>query len=469
MSSQKDKAKTVVARQESRALRERSEGVGQLLSAFESETAAVFLRTTPKRAHSVLHILAAMLVLMIFLAAVVKLDRVVAGSGRITPVNGAIYISPLNSGIVREVNVKVGDVVRKGQALARLDPTASRADFLQVKQRLESAKAQAERLEAEHDDKPYAPKTLNEYSKVQMAIWKQRQAEYRSSLANLDGQIRNAQATVAQYQRDIQQYSKREQLANDLLGMYQPLLESGDVSRLQYMSAKDSHEEVKRLLSDSQGQSQATAQTLLAVQAQKQAYIEKWHADAGQQLVQTRSEVQDATQLLDKANLANDLSTITAPADGVVLRIGKLSVGSVAVSPNDNNLQEPLITLVPADAPLEVEIHVASQYIGFIRTGDKARLKLDAFPFLRHGTAEGAVTTISEGSFTVDDNGQPSEPYFRVRLAITAANLKNVPESFRLVPGMTLTGDILVGRRTILSYLVEGALRTGAEAMREPG
>ena len=79
-----------------------------------------------------------------------------------------------------------------------------------------------------------------------------------------------------------------------------------------------------------------------------------------------------------------------------------------------------------------------------------------------------AVGWNSEGSFTTDDNNQPVAPYFKVRVAIKEVHLRNVPADFRLIPGMTLTGDVLVGRRTILSYLVEGGLRTGSEAMREP-
>jgi len=96
------------------------------------------------------------------------------------------------------------------------------------------------------------------------------------------------------------------------------------------------------------------------------------------------------------------------------------------------------------------------------------QLKLDAYRFLQHGTAKGVVKTISEGSFTTDDNNVPVDPYFKVRVAIKDAHLRHVPKDFRLIPGMTLAGDIMVGRRTILSYLVEGGLRTGSEAMREP-
>jgi hemolysin D len=78
------------------------------------------------------------------------------------------------------------------------------------------------------------------------------------------------------------------------------------------------------------------------------------------------------------------------------------------------------------------------------------------------------VKSISEGSFTLDENNQPVPAYFKVIVKITEVHLRNVPSNFRLIPGNTVIGDIMVGRRTILSYLVEGALRTGSEAMREP-
>ena len=67
-----------------------------------------------------------------------------------------------------------------------------------------------------------------------------------------------------------------------------------------------------------------------------------------------------------------------------------------------------------------------------------------------------------------DENNTPVAPYFKVRVTIKEVHLRNVPSDFRLIPGMTIVGDIMVGRRTILSYLVEGAMRTGSEAMREP-
>jgi hemolysin D len=94
---------------------------------------------------------------------------------------------------------------------------------------------------------------------------------------------------------------------------------------------------------------------------------------------------------------------------------------------------------------------------------------------MRHGTATGKITTISEGSFTEGPSGtgsmtagQSRDPFFKARIRIDAAQLHDVPANFRLIPGMTVHGDVLVGHRTILSYILESGMRTSFEAMREP-
>ncbi|MGA8398383.1 MAG: HlyD family type I secretion periplasmic adaptor subunit, partial [Stellaceae bacterium] len=76
--------------------------------------------------------------------------------------------------------------------------------------------------------------------------------------------------------------------------------------------------------------------------------------------------------------------------------------------------------------------------------------------------------SISEGAFTTDDNGAPTDPYYRVRVALGRVALRNVPENFRLVPGITLTGDIHIGTRSLFTYLFSGVMRGADEAMREP-
>ncbi len=449
-------------------LARRHNELAQVVGAFESETAAVFLRTAPAREHLVLYALFAMLLLALLLSAIVKLDRVVVSSGRVVPVGGEIYVSPFDAGIVREVRVKAGDVVKKGQPLALLDPTFTRADRVQLESQVASQGAAVQRLEAELSDRRYRYLASDPYQALQGGIWEKRQAEYKYNLADFASRIQSIDAQIMQYRSDTAQYQQRLNLAENVESTYRPLLEKGYVSRLQLMQATDERTELTRLLATAQQRMAALTEDLASLKAQRDAYVQKWKADVGNELVRIRDDLQQSRQNLHKAQRLDALSTLDAPSDAVVLKVGKVSSGSIAGS-GAATTQDPLFTLVPLDAPVEADVKVNARDIGFIKTGDPVQIKFDAYRFMQHGTARGRIKTISEGSFTIDDNQQPVvSPYFRARVIFEAIKLRNVPRDFRLIPGMTLQGDIMVGKRTILSYFIEGSLRTGAEAMREP-
>ncbi len=458
------------ARVESTALATRSEQKDDLLdalSAFESETVGVLARTSPTNERTVLHLLVAMMLLAVVLAAVVKLDRVVTGPGEIVSVGGPLYVSPLNAGVVRSVRVKAGDIVKKGQVLAELDPTLTGADVSQLQKRFDSDQAALERLTAEHSDQKYEPSNATTDATLQATIWRQRIAEYESNLATLDAQVLNATALVSQYSRDADQYRKRLDLAESREKMFDPLSKKGYVSQLQLSTLQDAKEEASRMYSQAENQLAGARQTLAAARSQRASYVQKWHADVGAEIVTTQSDLDTTRESLEKAKKLLELGTLVAPADAIVLKIGKVSTGSVASSMSQDFTNPQLFTLAPLDAPLEAEIKVESREIGFIRVGDPVTIKLEAYTFVEHGTADGLIKTISEGSFTTDENNQPTNPYFKVRVAITKVELRAVPADFRLIPGMTVAADVTVGQRTILAYLLEGALKTGLEAMRE--
>jgi hemolysin D len=127
-----------------------------------------------------------------------------------------------------------------------------------------------------------------------------------------------------------------------------------------------------------------------------------------------------------------------------------------------------LLTLTPLRVPLEAEVWVLASDIGFSRVGDRCVLKIDAFDYTQHGTAEGTVRWISEGSYTTDQNNQPTAPYFKIHCSVEKYNFRGVPQNFRLVPGMTLTGDLMAGTRSVIGYLFSGVLHAYYQAMREP-
>jgi HlyD family type I secretion membrane fusion protein len=177
--------------------------------------------------------------------------------------------------------------------------------------------------------------------------------------------------------------------------------------------------------------------------------------------VKNRTARDTTVEQLAKAKKNAELVTLRAPSDGIVQQIAKLSVGSVI------NEGATVVTLVPLNAQMETEVAIDARDIGFVRAGDPVTLKLAAYNYLEHGHVEGTVRTISEDSFSQQGN-QAVRPYYKATVAIDRMALRNLPEGFRLNPGMPVTADVKVGSRTLLSYLVNGALRTFDEAMREP-
>ena len=140
---------------------------------------------------------------------------------------------------------------------------------------------------------------------------------------------------------------------------------------------------------------------------------------------------------------------------------------------------EPFLTLVPLNAPREVEVNIAGRDNGFVRVADPVAIKFDTFPFSQYGLAYGMVRTVSPDSFTAGDeqrtrSGQvplsptSTEPFYRARISIDDVRLHDTPAGFQPAPGMPVTVDIKVGKRTVLSYLLGRVLPTASEAMREP-
>ena len=450
----------------SSARRERADPLAAPISAFESETQAVILSTSPSSERAILYVIMAMVVVALALMAVVKLDRVVSGAGRVLPTQGSLFVQPLDRAIVTGIVAHAGDVVSKGQVLATLDPTFAQADLKDLQQRKASAEAMVARLKAENDNRPYVVDPASNDSVTQSAIYVQRRAEYLQTINDFDARIRSGISVVQRSRQATADFQKRLEIANQLEQAQLDLQNKGFGRRLSLLSATDSRVEMGRMASDSLSAAAQAQHEVAALSAERAAYVGKWRGDVASQLFTAQNSLDATEQSLAKAAKVRDLSKLVAPANAVVLKVGRASIGSV-IDPSSNN-SEPLFTLTPVGGPLEAEIHIAARDIGFIRRGDKVRLKLEAYSFTVHGAAKGVIKTISDGSFTTGDDGQITPPYYRARVAITDARLRGVPASFRVAPGLTVTGEVLVGHRTILQYLIGGTLKTGSEAMREP-
>lgn len=244
-------------------------------------------------------------------------------------------------------------------------------------------------------------------------------------------------------------------------------------SRLNALIATDNRLEIERNLTTALNTSESAKAEYAAMTAERDGYIQNWRALIAQSLSEQSRKLSDARESLNKALLRRRLIELRADRNATVLTIAKISEGSVLQA------GEQLITLVAADAQLEVEANIAGHDDGFVRVGAPVAVKFDTFPFAQYGLAYGTVRTISADSFTAQDsaktrsgsvplNPSSTEPFYRSRITLEELKLRGVPAGFQITSGMPVTADIKVGKRTVLTYLLGRILPVISEGMREP-
>ena len=129
---------------------------------------------------------------------------------------------------------------------------------------------------------------------------------------------------------------------------------------------------------------------------------------------------------------------------------------------------EPLVTLVPLGAALIADISIGSADVGYAKIGDDAVVKVDAFPYQRHGFLVGRLRAIGEDSSAAATTGAVQALYHRSQVTLGDRRLRDLPAGARLIPGMTVTAEIEVGSRTVISYFLYPILRGIRESLREP-
>lgn len=436
----------------------------KLIRLFQSETAEIDEAPEPGKVQSALLIVAVMLVVLLGIAIVMPVDRVVESiNGKVVTVEPTLVVQAFDQSIIRGFNVRAGDRVAKGQLLATLDQTLTSADVRALQTQIASDNAQIARCQAELAQLPFNPSPADgPYAVQQRNYYLQRKAQFDAQLRSYQEQIDQLKATQLKYQVDMARYGDRDAIAKKVETMRQRLAAAQVDSQLNLLMAADQQTEMLRLADFDRNALNETQHQLAAAEATKKGFVEQWFSGVSYELLGAEKDRDGAQQQLDKANLHQGLVRMEAPQDAVVLSVAKLSVGSVLASGAE------VFELAPLHSPMEVELAVSQNEIGFIRVGDDTTIKFDAFNPAEHGTADGTVRWISDGAFLQDDAGQPTAPYYRVRIKITKVKLHDVPADFRLIPGMTLTGDIHVGHRSLFTYLTRGIVNGFSEAMREP-
>ena len=448
---------------------------------FQSPTLTLIAAAAPFTARMTLWLIGSLVLFSMVLFATVPVDRIVATTGIVQAQAPNVIVQPYETAIVRKIYVTEGQVVKKGDLLADLDPTNARSDEKATVAQMGSLKAQVDRMKAELGDKPYLSDGT-EYSQLEELAYLQRHQQFATTVEQYNEEVKSLQAKVDTATHDIHFYGQRLEglLAVENMRMELEKFQVG--SKINTAAAKDARLQVDQSLADAKSALHGATKDLAAQVAQRDAWIHQWYADTQQLEAQQERLLSDMESQAKKNTLRSQLVSLRAESDSIVLSVSRVSPGTVLQS----GIQ--LMTTVPVDSKLEVTAPIDGADSGFVMVGDEVAIKFDTLPYFRYGYAVGHVERLSSDSFT-DPTGGASNPtsqqpaistespqalgtapvyYYRAAIAIDRLQLKKQPPSFKIMPGMPVEADIRIGQRSILQYLFDRVLPFLGQGMREP-
>lgn len=381
-------------------------------------------RPTAQSERRLVWLVFAMLVLFLGWAWFFSLVEVSSGQGTVVPSSREQVIQSLDGGIVASISVKEGDLVDRGEVVARLDPTRSASNVEEAASKYHASIAAAARLRAELNDLETVafPDTLagDDFAQLranELALFRSRRNSLHEALSGLTEGL---------------------ELARQELAIAEKLESSGATSRVEVIRLRrevaQTELEIARLRADTRVQAGEELQRI-NVEAEVQASIMRGRSDQLERLV------------------------FSAPMRGIVKNVAVTTIGGV-IEPGGQ-----LMTIVPVDDQLLIEARISPRDIAFIHPGQEALVKVSAYDYAIFGGLSGEVVTISPN--TVRDEVKPDQVYYRAYIRTREDYLSNkAGTKFPIVPGMIATVDIRTGEKTVWQYLIKPFNRA-QEALRE--
>lgn len=424
---------------------------------------------------TVLKVVAALFVGLALWAAFGRLDIVAVADGKLVPQTYLKIVQPAEQGIVKEILVKEGEFVKQGQVLMKMDAVLSTAEGKSITSEYHRLQLAIRRIDAELGGKPLirqADDPADQFAQVFVQYQTNRRA-YESALAEQQSVLEKATQEMAsarevknKLEQTLPHYREQEKA-------YADLYRDGMVARLQ--AAEKQRERIEKE-HDLRSQ-EFTIKSAQATINQAQKKAAQITADNRRQLqverVEAMGQFEKIRQELAKQQHRHDLLELKAPQDGVVKDLATHTAGTV-VTPGTI-----MMTLVPRDEPLQAEVWVSTEDIGFVRPRQQAKLKLSAFTFQKYGMVDGIVDQVSAdasenmGQAKMGEQGivptTKASTQLHYRTLVTLSNQQLIADGnkHKLTPGMQVTAEIKLGTRSVLEYLFSPVTKAFQEAGRE--
>lgn len=450
------------------------------LEYVDDKTAALLLNT-PNNARIMLWVMVIFFVLAGVWASWAQIDKVTVGQGKVVPSSQIQIVQNLEGGLVKEILIREGQQVEKGQQLLLIDDTRFRSDFREREQQVANLQANVLQLSASissviinekldgnnwQDSVKLNSEQLkfpDEFRKENPELVSRQRAEYRQNLNELRNQLSLTDQQVKQKQQDLIEIKARVRnlrasysYARKELEITRPLADEGVVPRIELLKLQRQVNDTRRELTSSELKIPVLESAIRETMLNRIDVAQKFLSEQQERLNIAEDKLSAMTEsavgLEDRVNR----TIVTSPVTGTVKTLNINTVGGVIQPGMD------IVEIVPSEDTLLVEAKIAPQDIAFLRPDLPAVVKFTAYDFTKYGGLEGVLEHISADT-TTDEEGNS---FYLVRVRTKETGLSK-DDSLPIIPGMTASVDIITGKRTVMEYLLRPILSARNNALKE--
>ncbi|WP_432699291.1 HlyD family type I secretion periplasmic adaptor subunit [Kluyvera cryocrescens] len=428
-----------------------------------NEVNKALLDDSPRVVRITLWAILGFFIIMIAWASLADIDEVTRGDGKAIPSSRLQKIQNLEGGIVAEVFVHEGEVVKAGAPLLRLDDTRFRSNAGESEADRYALEARVQRLTAQLADKetltlsPDIVEKAPDIASGEMELFTSVNKRIQSELSGLNEQLVQKKQELLDFQAKAEQYRRSLGLLQQEIGMSEPLVAKGAISRVEVLRLRRSEVETR-------GQLESVTLAVPRAQAAIKEIESKVGETRGRYRSEALSQLNEARTDLSKIEATGkaiddrvNRTLVTSPVRGIVQQLMVNTIGGVIQPGND------LVEIVPLDDTLLIEAKIRPQDIAFLRPGQEAVVKFTAYDYTIYGGMKGKLEQISPDTVTDKDG----KSFYVIRLRTDKNHLGSDEKPLLIIPGMVASVDIITGKKTILAYLLKPILRARAEAFRE--
>ena len=435
---------------------------------FAPDLLAIQERPPASLPRALLLTVAALVGLLLVWAVFAKLDIIATADGRLVPLSFTKVVQPAEAGVVTEILVKDGEPVKAGQLLMRLDSRLSKADTAALGKDVALKQLTLRRIEAELADRPFMPgknEPVELYLQVESQFRARRQA-YLDAVLQETESLNKARADLLGSQQVLAKLTQTLPSYRQSAEAYRKLVQEGFVGELaaneKSREAIEKEQDLKAQAANVQSLNISITQSerkLAAIRSQYRSQLEN-------ERIETLAVLNRSGQELEKSNVKAESMDIRAPNDGVVKDMTTTTRGAVVAA---GTL---LMNIVPQDEPLQAEVLLRNEDVGFVALGQAVKVKVAAYPFQKYGMLDGKVEMVSADSADPKQQQQQGQAPTLTYRAIVRVNTNHLVsaatgERLALNPGMLISAEIHQGDRSVMEYLLSPVTKVAREAARE--